>query len=491
MKNKLHFNTKVNRIQVSTLLVSLAMLFPVFSVIHAENIISSGTTLKVMPGTSLVSSEALTIKNGATLDNAGTLILKKNLTNENPSPNTIGSGVAEFSGISNQTVTGQNVIQALTVNNAAGVTIGGSTRVNGTLTLTNGRVTLGSNNLVLGSSAVIVGTPSASVMIVVTGSGELRKEFPAGFTGTFTYPVGDDSGTPEYAPVILVFTGGTFASDNYVGVSLANTKYPDPNITGNYLNRYWNITQSGITGFTCNASFQYLPADVTGTENKLSCTMVNPLPWITYALTNSGTHVLSANGIGTFGTYTGVKSTTPPENQLLANNTIPGGTITCYDATQVLTVAGNGTTFLVESGGNVTLVAGAKILLLDGAKVNSGGMLHGYITSNGIYCGASVNPLVANNQNGETVGVEATSANRFIRIYPNPTTDLVVVELIDAGGDATAHVTVYSMVGGKLLQKSLNGESRFQFSLEGRPVGIYMVHVQSGERSEVAKVVKN
>lgn len=90
------------------------------------------------------------------------------------------------------------------MNNATGVTIGGKTIVNGNLTLSSGKVTLGSNNLLLGPTTVFVGAPSASVMIIVTGTGELRKEFMAGFAGTFTYPVGDDTGTPEYSPVTLI-----------------------------------------------------------------------------------------------------------------------------------------------------------------------------------------------------------------------------------------------------------------------------------------------
>jgi len=328
-------------------------------------------------------------------------------------------------------------------------------------------------------------------MIIVTNTGELRKEFPAGFTGIFTYPVGDDNGTSEYSPVTLTFTGGTFAAGNYVGVSLKNEKYPDPNITGNYLNRYWNISQSGITNLSCNASFQYLSADVSGTENKLSCTKVNPLPWVTYALTNAATHQLTALGIVSFGSFTGVKSTIPPANQQLANIDIPMGMTTCYDATQVLTVAGNGTTFLVESGGSVTLVAGSSILLLEGTTVNSGGYLHGYITTNDTYCGTMLNPLVANLVDEQALGVETVVKNQFIKVYPNPTTDMVIVELMEAGTTTTANITVYSMQGGKLLQKTINNESKFQFSLAGKPVGIYLVHVQSGERSEIAKVVKN
>ena len=482
----------ISSLHLHLIFATLFFLLPGFFTAMAENVISSGTTMKVTAGTSVVSSQTLVVKAGATLDNSGTLILKMGLTNENASPNSIGSGTAEFSGTAGQTISGQNIIQNLTANNAAGIAVGGNTAVNGVLALTSGKVALGISNLLLGAAATIAGTPSATVMIIVTGSGELRKSFPADYTGAFTYPVGDDTGTPEYSPVTLTFSEGTFGLGNYAGVTLKNTVYPDPNITGNYLNRYWTITQNGMTNFACSALFQYTAADVTGNESVISCTKVNPAPWVTCSLTNAAIHQLSAQGIVSSGSYTGVKSTTPPPNQELANITLPNGTATCYDATQVLTVAGNGTTFRVENGGSVTLVAGSRILLLAGAKVSGGGYLHGYITTNGTYCGSPSNPLVASGmQKDDAVGVETVVKNRFIKVYPNPTTDIVIVELTGTDATAGANVTVYSMQGSLLLKKTLNGESKLQFSLSGRPVGVYMVHVQSGERSEIAKVIKN
>ncbi|MCX6277411.1 MAG: T9SS type A sorting domain-containing protein [Bacteroidetes bacterium] len=480
-----------SKFNVSAIFAALFVVAAGHSPATADNVIASGTNFIVLPGTKVVSSENLVVKSGATLDNSGTLILKKGLTNEYASPNSIGAGTAEFSGTSAQTISGQNIIQNLTANNAAGVTIGGNTRVNGTLTLTNGKVTLGSSNLLLGVAATIAGTPSATVMIIVTGTGELRKEFASGFTGAFSYPVGDDTGTPEYSPVTLTFTGGTFGAGNYTGVSLKNLAYPDPNITGNFLNRYWTLSQSGITNFTCNAAFQYAAADVTGNENLISCTKVNPSPWITYALTNAATHQLTASGVASFGSFTGVKSSTPPANQQLANILIPNGVTTCYDATQVLTVAGNGTTFLVENGGSVTFVAGGKISLLAGAKVNSGGYLHGYITANNTFCGSAANPIVAKAENSSELGVESIVQNRFIKVYPNPTTDIVVVELMGMDANAMTNITVYTLQGKQILEKTMTGDVKFRFSLSGKPVGMYLVHVQAGEKSEIAKVVKN
>jgi len=128
-----------------------------------------------------------------------------------------------------------------------------------------------------------------------------------GFTGSFVYPIGDNTVTPEYSPITLNFTSGTFAANNYAGVNLVNSKYPtDPNFIS-YLKRYWNLSQSGITGFNCNATFQYVTADVNGTENQISTILVNPTPYFAYDLANIALHQLTASGLTSFGTYTGTQ----------------------------------------------------------------------------------------------------------------------------------------------------------------------------------------
>ena len=139
-------------------------------------------------------------------------MLKKNLENQNSDTNSLGTGSIVFSGSLNQSIFGQNVIQNMEVNNPSGLTIEGNTRVNGILSLTSGVIGLGSQHFILGSAATITGVPSAANMVDATGTGQLQKEFPAGFTGSFTFPVGDQTGTPEYSPATLNFTGGTFPS---------------------------------------------------------------------------------------------------------------------------------------------------------------------------------------------------------------------------------------------------------------------------------------
>ena len=240
------------------------------------------------------------LSGGVTLNNQGILVVLGNLTN-NGAPN-LGSGTVKFTGSTTQSINGISTFQNLEVNNATGVTINGATTVNGTLTLANGLVTLGNNILLLGPSANVAGTPDATKMIVATGSGQMRKQFSG--NGSFTFPVGDNTGTAEYSPVILNFTSGTYGSGNWAGVNLVNSLYPGS--TGSYLKRYWIVSSNGISGFNCIAKFNYLfPADVIGLESEIYCAKVAPEPSIIYDITNTSLHQLTANGLSSFGTFTG------------------------------------------------------------------------------------------------------------------------------------------------------------------------------------------
>ncbi len=479
--------------KVITIMFSLILMTPTLTAV-SDNIISSGTTVKIMPGTTVVSVDHMVIKSGATLNNSGTLILKKNLANENSSPNSIGSGLTELSGTINQVLSGKTIFNPLTVNNLDGIIVGGETRINGTLTLSAGLVTLGTNNLILGPQATFAGTPSVASMVIPTGSGELRKMFSTtGNPMNLTFPVGDQSGTNDYSPVTLTFhyfIFGNLAEDNYIGISLRNEKYPNPAITGNYLNRYWTLTQSGISEFLCTVTFQYIAADVAGTENLISCTRVNPLPWTTFSLTNATSHVLTATGVSSFSSFTGLKSTTAPENQQIANVTIPAGTSNCYDAQQVLTVAGNGSAFVVENGGSVNLIAGVKISMLPGVKVYPGGYLLARISTN--FCGSTSNPLAGNTEttSGQLMAVDPLTGSVWIKIYPNPTADRVILEFERGVAPKVADVAICSIHGKTILEKHLVNTNREEFSLAGLPVGMYLVRVQTETGNHLAKIIR-
>jgi len=60
----------------------------------------------------------------------------------------------------------------------------------------------------------------------------------------------------------------------------------------------------------------------------------------------------------------------------LQNITIHDQQSVCYDAQGTITVAGRRTTFVVEPGGVVNMIAAIKIDLQDGTTVMAGGYLH-------------------------------------------------------------------------------------------------------------------
>ncbi len=214
-----------------------------------------------------------------------------------------GTCIQAISGTGSVTGSPNSTIE---IANSDGVTLNTNLTTGGNVKLTNGLLTLGSNDLVFGTSSMITGIPSASAMIVATGAGQVKKEFSS--AGSFTYPVGDHTEIAEYSPVTLEFTGGTFGSGNYAGVNLVNAKYPaDPN-TMNYLKRYWTLNSTGITGFSCNALFLYVPADVTGTEGQIHCVKVDPVPFTPYGVTNSTLHQLTASNLSSFGAFTGTEA---------------------------------------------------------------------------------------------------------------------------------------------------------------------------------------
>jgi len=196
-----------------------------------------------------------------------------------------------------------NVINNLTLDRTSTGTfsLGNDLNVNGTLTLTNGTIVLGANNLTIGGSgSIAVTSPDATRMIVATSTGQLRKTFTT--TGSFTYPIGDNTGTAEYSPATLNFTAGTFSSA-YAGVNVTNSKHTNNASATDYINRYWTVATSGITSPTCTASFVYLDADIAGTEANLYGGNYVASTWNCLGAVTTSTNTISAS-ISQFGAVT-------------------------------------------------------------------------------------------------------------------------------------------------------------------------------------------
>jgi hypothetical protein len=180
-----------------------------------------------------------------------------------------------------------------------------------------------------------------------------------------------------------------------------------------------------------------------------------------------------------------------PVNATVQNVTVSNAQDTCFNATQVLAVAGNGTHMIVQNGGSATFVAGQKISFLPGTSVLAGGYMHGYITLDGQYCSQIANPVVSTPVSAvEVTAVPEMMSGQTIRAYPNPTSGLFTVELKGDNGNVMTKAELYSVSGAKVMSVDLKNERKHEFSINGFAPGIYFIHVHTPQRSEILKIVK-
>jgi hypothetical protein len=77
-----------------------------------------------------------------------------------------------------------------------------------------------------------------------------------------------------------------------------------------------------------------------------------------------------------------------------------------------------------------------------------------------------------------------------INIYPNPTTCNFILELSGELLSDKVSVDIYGIRGEKILTETLNGERKHEFSLSGKPSGVYFIRVISGDKTETVKIIK-
>jgi hypothetical protein len=202
----------------------------------------------------------------------------------------------------------------LVVNKTSGdVTLNTNATVSGTLTLTQGILDIGNYNLTLGTNP-IAGTFSATTMIAAEGTGVVRRPYTA--TGTYFFPVGEKTSNTSYSPIAVNITAASGFSNAYVDVNVRDAVHPNNYSTGSYLTRYWNVTQSGITGAIATITANYITGDAVGGENTLAAAQLNGTfnivtnPWVKYNVL-SGNTLTAANTALTSGqtsAFTGINA---------------------------------------------------------------------------------------------------------------------------------------------------------------------------------------
>ncbi len=176
-------------------------------------------------------------------------------------------------------------VNNLTLNNAAGLSLGAATTVNGILTLTAGALSLANNDLTLGALGTISGG-SATAYIATTGTGKLTQ--PVAATTAKLFPIGTVS---SYDPVTVTPTDATnFSAKVYT--SLSGTA-----ASGYFYNaKEWDLTSSApsstlvsftpsvvtatginaVVGHYVSGDYVNIPATLTGSSYAATVTSFSP-----------------------------------------------------------------------------------------------------------------------------------------------------------------------------------------------------------------------
>jgi len=165
---------------------------------------------------------------------------------------------------------------------------------------------------------------------------------------------------------------------------------------------------------------------------------------------------------------------------------VANGMVKCYNAVQTISVAGNGTTFIVENGGSATMIAGQQIICYPGTIIQNGGYLLGYIAPAGPWCTTPSMPAAVMAEDE----IAGNTIHAAFKVYPNPTTGNFIIEVNGEPADEKVSVNIYGMRGEKVFAKILQGDRRYEISISDRPVGIYFIRLISGNRAETVKIIK-
>lgn len=226
---------------------------------------------------------SIIVEDGATLFIEGSL--QNNLTG---SIDIQGTGIIEVEGdvtiAPTSTVTMSNTAKLiLSGANASNITSGGATFTNVEMDKTannvslldemrietdlnfvgdNNKIMLGDNNLVFAPSATITSADDNEYIIADgnANTGVVSKELSA--DEVFVFEIGDAT---NYTPLDADISGTGYSSAT-VDVNVVPMDQPNiPAEATDYISRYWNVDQSGVTDYSADLEGTYVAGDLTGT----------------------------------------------------------------------------------------------------------------------------------------------------------------------------------------------------------------------------------
>jgi hypothetical protein len=169
---------------------------------------------------------------------------------------TASTSTFTLNGSSQQTVSGTSApgFNNLTVNNATGIALSTNVTASATLTFTSGTITTGASKVIIPAGGAVSRTSGHVV-------GNLQKNVATGASVSRTYEIGDAS---SYTPLTAVFASVSVAGN----LTCSTTAGDHPNLAtsditpSRTVNRYWTMTNGGVTFTTHNTTFTFVAGDL-------------------------------------------------------------------------------------------------------------------------------------------------------------------------------------------------------------------------------------
>ncbi|WP_170154522.1 HYR domain-containing protein [Mangrovibacterium diazotrophicum] len=160
---------------------------------------------------------------------------------------------------------------------------------NGTKSITGGSFVFGDSaggeEFVVSSAIALTNLNSNNNTIVFESEAETDGSITlfANYNGLYTFQF--DVGSGIILPVTIDLSGASFSAGSEITVTMIEGQDTNNANSSNYLNRYWTVTLTGITGYSYDLTAQYLDTDVVGgNEASLIEGTYNGTNW-----TNNGT----------------------------------------------------------------------------------------------------------------------------------------------------------------------------------------------------------
>jgi hypothetical protein len=182
-----------------------------------------------------------------------------------------------------------------------------------------------------------------------------------------------------------------------------------------------------------------------------------------------------------------------PTELAVSSTTLTPEEIGCFNATQIITVAGDGTQVIVESGASANFIAGQNIRFLPGFRSLAGSNTHAYITTTNDYCLEATPAIVAAENVREKeaiiVNTEITElAQQEMIVYPNPNNGEFTVQFQNFEGET--RVMLFNSIG-QLIEDKLTTEAEIRMYVPNVKSGMYFIKaVNKGEQFSRKIVVR-